>query len=59
MQHLESSGMPVLYIGRTVLNPYPANVESRRIGENARKWQMGFNLAFKGLKVNLATRKLK
>jgi len=26
MQHLE--GMPVLYIGRTVLNPYPANVEN-------------------------------
>jgi len=31
MQHLEGSGMPVLYIGRTVLkrvNPYPANVEN-------------------------------
>ena len=27
MQRLEGSGMPVLYIGRTVLNPYPANVE--------------------------------
>jgi hypothetical protein len=29
MQHLEGSGTPVLYIGRTVLNPYPANVENR------------------------------
>ena len=28
MQHLEGSGTPVLYIGRTVLNPYPANVEN-------------------------------
>jgi hypothetical protein len=28
MQHLEGSGMPVLQIGRTVLNPYPANVEN-------------------------------
>ena len=27
MQHLEGSGTPVLYIGRMVLNPYPANVE--------------------------------
>jgi hypothetical protein len=27
MQHLEGSGTPVLYIGRKVLNPYPANVE--------------------------------
>jgi hypothetical protein len=27
MQHLEGSGMPVLYIGRTVCKPYPANVE--------------------------------
>ena len=29
MQHLEGSGMPVLYIGRTVLNPHLANVENR------------------------------
>jgi len=29
MQHLEDSGTPVLYIGRTVLNPYPANVGNR------------------------------
>jgi hypothetical protein len=29
MQHLEGSGTPVLYIGRTVLNPYPANAENR------------------------------
>jgi hypothetical protein len=29
MQHLEGSGTPDLYIGRTVLNPYPANVENR------------------------------
>jgi len=28
MQHLEGSGMPVLYIGRTVRNPYPANMEN-------------------------------
>ena len=28
MQHLEGSGTPVLYIGRTVLNHYPANVEN-------------------------------
>jgi hypothetical protein len=26
MQHLEGSGTPVLYIGRTVFKPYPANV---------------------------------
>jgi len=30
-----------------LLNPYPANVEN-----NARKWQMGFNSAFKGLSRN-------
>jgi len=28
MQPLEGSGTPVLYIGRTVLNRYPANVEN-------------------------------
>jgi hypothetical protein len=28
MEHLEGSGTPVLYIGRTAFNPYPANVES-------------------------------
>ena len=28
MQRLEGSGTPVLYIGRTVLNPYPTNVEN-------------------------------
>jgi hypothetical protein len=38
MQHLEGSGMPVLYI-KIIGAP-----------NNARKWQMGFNLAFKGLK---------
>jgi len=27
-QHFEGSGTPVLYIGRTVLNPYPANVKN-------------------------------
>jgi len=27
MQHVEDT--PVLYIGRTVLNPYPANVENK------------------------------
>jgi hypothetical protein len=29
MQHVEDSGTPVLYMGRTVLNPYPADVEYR------------------------------
>jgi hypothetical protein len=29
MQHLEGSGTPLVYIGRTVLNPYPAKVENR------------------------------
>jgi len=28
MQHLEGSGTPFLYIGRTVINLYPANVEN-------------------------------
>jgi hypothetical protein len=28
MQRLEGSGTPVLYIGHTALNPYPANVEN-------------------------------
>jgi hypothetical protein len=28
MQHLEGSGTPVLYIGRTVLNSYLVNVEN-------------------------------
>jgi hypothetical protein len=28
MQHLEGISTPVLYIGRMVLNPYPANVEN-------------------------------
>ena len=28
MQHLEGSGTPILYVGCTVLNPYPANVEN-------------------------------
>ena len=28
-EHLKGSGTPVLYIGRTVLNIYPANVENR------------------------------
>jgi hypothetical protein len=29
MQHLEGSGTPVLNIERTVLNPFPANVENK------------------------------
>ena len=29
MQHLEGSGTPVLYIGRTVLKPYSAKVENK------------------------------
>jgi len=29
MQHLEGSGTLVLYMGRTVLNPYPADVENK------------------------------
>jgi hypothetical protein len=28
MQHLEGSGTPVLYVERTILNPYHANVEN-------------------------------
>jgi len=32
-----------------VVNPYPANVKYRVRSNNARKWQMGFNSAFKGL----------
>jgi hypothetical protein len=28
MQHLEGSGTAILYIGRTVFNPYPANVDN-------------------------------
>jgi hypothetical protein len=31
------------------ISPHPANVKYRRAPNNARKWQMGFNLAFKGL----------
>jgi hypothetical protein len=31
MQQLDVSGTPDLYIGRTVLNPYPANVDNRAI----------------------------
>jgi len=30
-------------------NPYPANVEYMVNSNNASKWQMGFNSAFKGL----------
>ena len=30
-------------------NPYPANVENMVSPNNASKWQMGFNLAYKGL----------
>jgi len=51
MQHLEGSGTPILYTGRTVLNPYPANVENRVTANSASRWQMGFKLAFKRLKV--------
>ena len=32
-----------------LFNPYPANVENMVSSYNASKWQMGFNLAFKGL----------
>lgn len=32
-----------------VVNAYPANVKCRVRSNNARKWQMGFNSAFKGL----------
>jgi hypothetical protein len=45
IQHLEGSGTPVLYIGRTVLNPYSANVKNM---------VMGFNSTFKGLKFKLS-----
>ena len=30
-------------------NPYPANVENMVTANNSSKWQMGLNLAFKGL----------
>ena len=33
------------------INPYPANVENMVSSYNASRWQMGFNSAFKGLKV--------
>jgi len=33
-------------------NPYPANVENMVSSYNASRWQMGFNVAFKGLKLN-------
>jgi hypothetical protein len=32
-----------------MFNPYPANVEKMVPPNNASKWQMGFNSAFKGL----------
>ena len=32
-----------------VINPYPANVENMGASNNASRWQMGFNSAFKGL----------
>ena len=35
MQHLEGSGTPVLYIGRTVLKGYRANYEVKRKGLSA------------------------
>ena len=31
------------------VNPYPANMENMVSFNNASKWQMGFNSAFKGL----------
>jgi len=31
-------------------NPYPANVENMVSSNNASRWQIGFNSAFKGLK---------
>jgi len=38
------------------INPLPANVENMVSSENASRWQMGFNLAFKGL-IKLSTGK--
>ena len=35
-----------------VFNPYPANVENMVAPNNISKWQMGFNSAFKVLKVS-------
>jgi hypothetical protein len=52
MQHLEGSGTPVLYIGRTVLL-IPLMWNIGRVPNNVSKWQMGFNSAFKGLKVHI------
>ena len=37
-----------------MFNPYPANVEIGWAPNNASKWQMGFHLAFKGLKMSNA-----
>ena len=45
-----------------IFNPYPANVENKVSYYNASRWQMGFNLAFKGLisspKLTLHTEKM-
>jgi len=32
-----------------IFKPYPANVENMMSNNNASRWQMGFNSAFKGL----------
>jgi len=34
-------------------NPYPANVENMVSSKNASKWQMGFNSAFKRVKIRV------
>ena len=44
----------VLQLIKMLLNPYPANVENMVSSNNDRKWQMGFNSAFKGLKESIA-----
>jgi hypothetical protein len=46
--------MALLYL-LTSLNPYPVNVENMVSSNNASKWQMGFNLAFKGLNTKISS----
>ena len=36
-------------LSKSLINPYPANVDNMRVPTNASKWRMGINSAFKGL----------
>jgi len=42
-------GVYSVYQGKLVFNPYPANVDNVVSSNNASKWNVGFNSAFKGL----------